>query len=426
MRKARARAPVEVPVPGDKSISHRALILSALAPGRARIRNLNEGADVAATATCLRMLGADVRSGRSNDEVEVHGCAGAAALHEPAGVLDAGNSGTTARILLGVLAGGAGAAVITGDASLLRRPMLRVVAPLRQMGAILDGRAHGDRLPLLVRATRLAGIDHELAVPSAQVKTALLLAGLGAEGTTSVTEPVASRDHTERMLEAVGIELSRTGTTTSIDGGQDLAARDWHVPGDVSAAMFLVVGALLRPDARVTIPDVGINPTRTAGLDVLRSMGGDVDVVEEGERSGEPVGKITARHSRLHAARIEGDRVPALIDELPILAVAAAMAEGDTVIRDAGELRVKESDRIARVVEGLRVIGADAEQLPDGMIVRGPATLRAGTVDGTGDHRIAMAFAVAGLLADVPVTVTGWSSTETSFPGFLDALGQLR
>ncbi len=412
----------EVSVPGDKSISHRALVFAALGRGRSLIARPNLGDDVAATAAMLRALGAACALERDKAQAHIEAC-GRRGLREPAEVLDAGNSGTSLRVLLGVCAGIEGLSVLTGDASLRRRPMLRVVAPLRQMGAVIDGRRHGDLAPLSVRGGALAGIDVELSVASAQVKTALLLAGLFAEGTTSVSELRPSRDHTERMLAALGAELSCDETTVSITGTQDLEPFDLVVPGDVSAAMFLIVAATLVPRSDLSIAGVGLNPTRTAALDVLRRMGAAIDTETETTVLGEPIGRVHVRHAPLRATKIPADSVPALIDEVPALAVAASQAEGTTTFEGVGELRVKESDRIAAIVEGLRTLGATAEVSGDSLAVTGPARLSGGDIDSHGDHRIAMAFAVAGFVASAKVRVERWSCVDTSFPEFLEVVG---
>ena len=421
---AGAAAPLtgSISVPGDKSISHRALVLSALAEGRSTITGLNPGDDVLATAGAVAALGAMVDlEDENNVEVEGYGTRG---LREPAGVIDLGNSGTSMRTLLGVCAGIEGLTVLTGDESLRSRPMLRVAAPLRQMGAAVDGRGYGELPPMVVRGGGLRGIDFESNVASAQVKTALLLAGLAASGTTTVTEPTLSRDHTERMLAAAGVEVRRSGASCSVEGGAQPRPLQWDVPGDTSSALYLLVAALLVPGSDLTVTGVLLNPTRTATFDVLRRMGADLTVEEKETTGGEPRGAVTARSSPLLATAIEPGEVPALIDELPLLAIAASQAEGQTVIAGAGELRVKESDRISAMVTGLRALGAKAEERPDGMIVEGPAPLRGGAIDSLGDHRVAMSFAIAGLVSAEGVRVSRWSCVDTSFPGFLDVLGR--
>jgi 3-phosphoshikimate 1-carboxyvinyltransferase len=412
-----------ISVPGDKSVSHRALILAALARGRSRVLGANLGDDVRSTGSVLTALGARCRVVGGNDEVEVEGC-GWTGFREPTNVLDAGNSGTTLRLVLGVCAGLPGATVLTGDSSLRRRPMLRIVEPLREMGATVDGREGGDRAPLFVRGGRLHGIDWTTQVPSAQVKSGLLLAGLNADGRTCIHEPAMSRDHTERMLEAAGVPIVRRGLSVAVAGPVDVEPADRRVVGDLSAAIFFVVAAALVPGSRLTVRFVGLNPTRSGSLGILREMGAAVALEIGGDESGEPVGDITVTFSRLEAVDVDPAVIPSAIDEIPILAVAATQADGETVIRGAAELRVKEADRLAAMARGLRALGADAEELPDGLIVRGPVRLSGGEVDSYGDHRIAMAFAVAGLVASERVRIKGWSCVDTSFPGFMDVLAQ--
>lgn len=426
-RKALPDAPLvgSVTVPGDKSISHRALILSALAPGASTIRHLNTGHDVAATGRLLTQLGASCEIDEPNAQAQVES-SGFAHLREADDVLWAGNSGTTMRCLLGVCAGIEGLNVLTGDDSLRGRPMLRVVGPLRQMGATIDGRDFGARAPLAVRGGALEGLDIELQVASAQVKTALLLAGMRASGRTRIGEPGPSRDHTERMLAAAGVEVERNGAEVSIRGGQEPRPVDWSIPGDLSSAAFLLAAAVLLPGSDLTIESLGLNPTRTGFLDVLQRMGAALEIEVQEERGGEPVGRVRATFSELEATRVEGDEVPRLVDELPVLAVVATQARGVTEFRDAGELRVKESDRIDVVVRALRSLGADVEGLPDGMVVKGPTPLSPADVDAHGDHRVALALAVAGLLARGNLRIRGWSSVNTSFPEFLDVLAEAR
>ena len=412
-----------ISVPGDKSISHRALLLGALSEGTASITGLNDGADVARTAALVDALGARVRRLGHEGEVEVEGW-GARGPVEPAEVLDAGNSGTTARLSLGILSRIDGTAVVTGDASLSARPMLRVVAPLRAMGASIDGRAHGDRLPLSVRGAPLIGMDHELTVASAQVKSALLLAGLGASGTTSVTEPTRSRDHTENMLRVAGVEVRVEGTKVEVTGGARPTSVEWQVPGDISSALFLLVAALLVDGSNLTIEGVGLNPTRTGALDVLEAMGADISIERTGDASGEPRGDVTVRSSALTGCDVEASVIPTLIDEIPILAVAAAHAEGATTFSGVGELRAKETDRLSAIVDSLRAVGGSAEMTGDSLTVEGGSGLAGGGVSSRGDHRMAMAFAVAGLASTGPIKVEGWSCVDTSFPTFLEVLGR--
>lgn len=418
-------------VPGDKSVSHRAVMIALMAEGHSEIRGANLGADVLATAGLARALGArvdvtgsDAAAGRAEDTVVVVESPGLQALHEPPGVVDAGNSGTTMRIGAGICAGVAGVSVLTGDRSLSRRPMLRIVSPLRQMGATIDGRDHGNLPPLTIRGGNLTGIDHHSSVASAQVKTAVLFAGLAARGVTSVTEPSESRDHTERMLEMAGVEIRRDGTTVELHGGAKPSAMDWEVPGDPSAAMFLLVGAAITPGSEITVEGISLNPTRTGALDVLKRMGASIEVVETGAAAGDPVGDVSVSHSDLAGVEISPEEIPSLIDEIPALCVAAACASGATSISGAAELRVKESDRIATIAAGLRAMGTEVEERSDGMTIAGGTALRGARIDPKGDHRIAMAFAVAGLATPEKVTISDWSVVDTSFPNFADVLGR--
>jgi 3-phosphoshikimate 1-carboxyvinyltransferase len=408
-------------VPGDKSISHRALMLGALAEGRSLVAAPNLGADVLATAGMLSALGAKLNLDPDKSRVEVEGC-GWSNLREPESVLDAGNSGTAIRLMLGICSAVKGTSVLTGDESIRSRPMLRVVEPLREMGAVIEGRALGDRAPLMVSGRPLHGVYDETG--SAQVKSAVLFAGLSADGTTTVTEIWPSRDHTERMLVARGVRVGREGTTVTLAGGQALEPCDQIVPGDFSSAMFLIVAALILPGSDLTIAGVGLNPTRTHALDVLRAMGGEIESVITAEHGGEPSGDIRVVASELHGVEVTPEDVPLMIDEIPALAVAATQAHGTTNIRGASELRIKESDRIGALVEGLGALGADIVELGDGLSITGPARLAGGRVDSRGDHRIAMALAIAGLVADGNVKVHGWSSVATSFPEFLDVLAE--
>lgn len=412
-------------VPGDKSISHRALLVGALATGTSRALGVNRGLDVRRTADLVAHLGAEVHWEEDKGEVKIYGC-GRGRLMEPEDVLDAGNSGTTLRLGLGLCAAQPFVSVLTGDASLRRRPMGRVVAPLRAMGAAIDGRAHGTRAPLAVRGGELVGIETALTMASAQAKSALLLAGLAANGTTTVREPAPSRDHTERMLAASGVPVVREGLTTSVPGPCEVAAIERRIPGDVSSAIFLIAGALMVPGSDLLISGVGLNPTRTAALDALLRMGACLEWAQTAEWSGEPAGFVAARYSELRATTIEGDEIPRLIDEIPMLAVLASQAEGVTVFRDAAELRMKESDRIQAVVEGLRRLGGDAEELPDGLVISGPTPLSGGLVDSRGDHRVALAFAVGSLTVEEPVEIPEWDCVNTSFPEFVELLRTAR
>jgi len=403
-------------LPGDKSISHRAALFGALAEGPTRIRNYSSAADCASTLECLRALGVTVD--RRGDEVTVDG-RGPDSWTRPEGVLDAGNSGTTLRLLAGALAGRPFQTVLTGDESLRRRPVERVAAPLRTMGATAlttDGRP-----PLTIGGGRLHGVDCELSVASAQVKTAILLAGLQAEGTTTVREPAPSRDHTERMLPVFGVPVERHGLAATVHGGASLRGAEIAVPGDVSSAAFLVVAALVLPDSEIHLEGVLLSPTRTAFADVLQAMGGDVEVRLE-STDPEPVGSIVARSSSLHGTTVDPARVAALIDEVPALAVAATFAEGTFTLTGAKELRVKESDRIAAMAEGLGRLGGRVRELPDGLVIEGGSSLRGAPVRSHGDHRIAMALAVAALAAEGPTEIEGAECATVSFPEFYDFL----
>ena len=412
-----------IDVPGDKSVSHRAVMLSAMASGTSTITRLNDGDDVRRTALAVSALGARVAGHDRSSVVEVEGW-GEGGPGEAAGVIDAGNSGTTARILLGIMAAGRGTSVVSGDESLSRRPMLRVVAPLRAMGATIDGREHGDRLPLSVRGGSLNGMDHVLPVASAQVKSALLLAGMHATGTTSVTEPLRSRDHTENMLRASGVEVDVDRYAVAIRGGQRPQPSEWVIPGDLSSALFFVAAACLVEGSDLTLEGIGLNPTRTGALEVLRMMGADISIDSAGVASGDPIGDIRVRYSGLTGCPVSADLIPSCVDEIPVLAVAATAAAGETVFEGVGELRVKESDRLAAIVNGLNQLGGEAAISGDNLVIRGPRSLDGGTVDSQGDHRMAMAFAVAGLVSTAAIRVQRWSCVDTSFPGFLDVLGQ--
>ncbi|PRX40065.1 3-phosphoshikimate 1-carboxyvinyltransferase [Planifilum fimeticola] len=410
-------------VPGDKSISHRAVMLGAIADGTTRIENFLPGDDCHHTIECFQRLGVKIeREGATT--LTVHG-KGWKGLREPDQCLDVGNSGTTIRLLLGILAGSPFFSTVYGDASIARRPMARVVEPLRRMGARIDGRAGGRFAPLAVRGGELKGIEYHSPVASAQVKSCLLLAGLRAEGWTKVKEPHPSRDHTERMLKAFGAELSLGEGAVSVRGGQSLAGCHVRVPGDISSAAFLFAAALLVPGSRVTVRDVGINPTRTGILDVFRSMGAEVTVTPTDQWCGEPVGDVTVAGGPLRGVEVGGDLIPRLIDEIPVLAVVATQAEGRTVIRDAAELKVKESNRIATVAEELRKMGAQVDETSDGLIIEGPTSLQGALLDSHGDHRIGMAMAVAGLASEGEVRVKGAEAISVSFPNFAEILKEL-
>lgn len=410
-------------VPGDKSISHRATLFNALADGQAMVDNLAPGADCASTLACLERLGVEME--QQGDRVHLHGV-GPRGFREPADVLDCGNSGTTMRLLSGILAGAGTFAVLTGDASLRRRPMARVVEPLRAMGARIDGRADGRLAPLVFqRSAHLTGRRHDLAVASAQVKSALLLAGLYAEGETVVREPSQSRDHTERMLASMGASLLRQedGSCLMRPPGRALAAQDVHVPGDFSSAAFWLALAVVHPDAEIRITDVGVNPTRTGFLTILRQMGAEVMLENERQEAGEPVADLVARGSTLRATDVSGALIPLAIDELPLVALLGSFAEGETVVRDAGELRVKESDRVQAVADGMSALGADVVPTTDGWRIRA-APLRAARTDARHDHRMAMLFALAGTVGR-GAEIDAADAVSVSYPQFWQHLAEV-
>lgn len=428
---ARAEEPLSgrATVPGDKSISHRAVMLGGLAVGETVIEGLLEGEDVLATAAAFRQLGATVE----RDTVgrwHVHGV-GLGALAEPADVLDMGNSGTAARLLMGVLAGHPIRCFLTGDASLRSRPMKRVTDPLSAMGARIETR-EGGRLPLMIEgAPAVLPITYDLPVPSAQVKSAVLLAGLMARGETAVIETVATRDHTERMLTHFGGTVLReetpSGTRIAVQGEPELTAADIVVPADPSSAAFPMVAALLVPGSEVHLPNIGMNETRTGLIATLLDMGADITVANERIAGGEPVADLTVRHSALKGVEVPPERAASMIDEYPILTVAAACAEGKTVMREVGELRVKECDRIAAMADGLRANGVTVEDGPDWMIVEGrPGDIPGGETVATHlDHRIAMSFFVLSLVSKAPVTIDDSAPIRTSFPNFLDLMRRI-
>ncbi len=414
-----------VRVPGDKSISHRAVMLGALASGDTCIENFLAGEDCLATVRCFRELGVEIAGPTGENTLFVRG-RGPDALREPADVLDAANSGTTMRLLAGILAGLPFFSVLTGDPSLRRRPMRRVTGPLREMGARIWGRQGGEYAPLAVCGGGLHGICYTLPVASAQVKSAILLAGLLARGRTTVTEPMASRDHTERLLKYFGARLEIAGNTISLEGGQQLSGRSLKIPGDISSAAFFIVAGACTPDSDLIIRGVGINPTRSGIIDVLRKMGAELELLNEREMSGEPVADIRVKSSPLKGVVVAGDMIPRLLDEVPALAVAGAVASGETVIRDAAELKVKESNRLAVLTEELRKFNAAVEELPDGLVIRGGRPLRGAVCASHGDHRIAMAMAVAGLVARGKTVIKDAECVAVSFPGFFDVLNSLR
>ncbi len=402
-------------VPGDKSITHRAIILSALAEGESAIRNYCRGADCLHTVQCFKSVGVPIEV--SDDRLRVGG-KGLDGLREPEDSLDCGNSGTGIRLMTGVLAGQSFFSILTGDESIRRRPMGRIVKPLRQMGAVIAGRRGGELAPLAITGARLRGIEHVSQIASAQVKSSILLAGLFAEGDTTVTEPSASRDHTERMFTYLGLPVSRQDRVVTIRGQSAFKAKDLAVPGDISSAAFFLVAASIVPDSDVTITSVGINPTRIGVLTILQEMGARIEVLNQREEAGEPVADLRVRHAQLHGTDIGSACIPETIDELPVLCLAAACAEGETVISGAAELRVKESDRIATMATDLGLIGVQVQEQPDGLRIRGGRTLHGARCQSYGDHRVAMTMAIAGLVAQGETRVEDTACITTSFPDF--------
>lgn len=403
----------EITPPGDKSISHRAIILGSLARGKTRASGFLASRDTLATANAFRSMGVgvDVNAG----EVEISGN-GLFGLESPRRTIDAENSGTTARLLAGVLCAQSFRSTITGDDSLRRRPMSRVTVPLRAMGARISG--EGEVLPLDITGSELRGIDYRSPVASAQVKSAILLAGLYAEGRTSVTEPERTRDHTERMLRHFGVPVEASGTRVSVNPGVEFPGTELEVPSDISSAAFFIVAALVNPGSEIMVKNVGLNPLRTGVLDILREMGADISVENRRECCGEPAGDVIARHGALRAVRIEGESVSRAIDELPVVSVAACFAEGETVISGAGELRVKETDRISAMTDELSKLGADIRETQDGMIISGTEELRGARCESRGDHRVAMSLAVAATRARGETVIGGAGCVSISFPEF--------
>lgn len=408
-------------LPGDKSISHRYAMLAAIARGKTKIHNYSTGADCQSTLQCVRELGVAVD--RQSSEVTIEG-RGLDGLSAPAGDLDAGNSGSTMRMLSGILAAQRFSSRITGDESLSRRPMARIIAPLSEMGASISAR-DGRFPPLEIRGAKLRAIDYTLPVPSAQVKTCILFAGLYAEGWTVVRETVRTRDHTEIALREFGVEIRVDRQVISVEGRPRLAGRELTVPSDLSSAAFFIVAALLVPGSTLTLRGVGLNPTRSALLDVLVLMGAEISIVNVEQQNGELVGEILVKSSRVRGGEIQKDTTAALIDEIPVLAILGAASESGLTVRDAAELRIKETDRIATVVDNLRRMGVLAEELPDGLRIPGRQKFHAAELDSFGDHRIAMAFSIAALVADGPCTIRDAEAASVSFPEFFQILRQV-
>ena len=410
----------KVSVPGDKSISHRAVMLASLSSGDCRINGFLPSADCLATVAAMQSLGVNIdvikESHSGPDCLLVHGRG--MVTEGPSGDIDCGNSGTTMRLMSGILSGQSFTSRLTGDESLSQRPMGRVIEPLSGMGSVIKAEGEKGCAPLSISGGKLKGIRYELPVASAQVKSAVLLAGLFAEGETTVVQPVETRDHTERMLDLFQVKTVHKGKEISIVGGQDLVHCDFVVPGDISSAAFWVAAASVFPGSQLKVSKVGLNPTRSGILDVLTRMGAHITNTAENEGNGESCGDITVYGGNLRGIEISGDIVANIIDELPIIAVTAALAEGTTVIRDAGELRVKESDRISAVAGNLRAMGADIQEVDDGMTIRGGKQLQGACLESHGDHRIAMAFAIAGLFASGETLIQDTDCIAVSYPGF--------
>lgn len=408
-------------IPGDKSISHRAVMFGALAQGTTRITHFLEGADCLSTISCFQAMGIHIQ--KNKDEVLVEG-KGLHGLQAPLDILDVGNSGTTTRLISGILAGQDFTSRLTGDASICQRPMGRIITPLSLMGAQITSQNQNGCAPLTIQGGHLHGIHYQSPVASAQVKSCVLLAGMYADAPTSVTEPVLSRNHTELMLNYFGAQVTSKGTTAAILPQPDLKARDITVPGDISSAAYFIAAGLLVPGSEILLCNVGINPTRDGLLRVCQAMGGDITLLNV-RNDGEPTADLLIRSSSLHGTEIKGEIIPTLIDEIPMIAVMAAFAEGTTVIRDAAELKVKESDRIQVMTDNLTRMGADVEALPDGMIIHGGKPLYGATIDSHKDHRIAMSFAVAGGICEGSLTITDGECVNISYPEFYTDLYSL-
>ena len=419
--KKQTRLRGELTVPGDKSISHRAVMFGSLAQGTTRITHFLEGADCLSTISCFRKMGVDIE--RNASEILVHG-KGLHGLSAPSEILDVGNSGTTTRLISGILAGQSFTSELNGDASIQSRPMKRIMTPLQSMGADIVSIKGNGCAPLRITGKSLQAVHYQSPVASAQVKSCVLLAGMYADGITRVTEPVLSRNHTEIMLNYLGAKVTSQGTTASIEPEPLLKAREIQVPGDISSAAYFIAAGLLTPDSQILLRNVGINPTRDGILKVCRAMGADITLLNVNEE-GEPVADLLIRSSQLHGTTVEGSIIPTLIDEIPMIAVMAAFAEGTTVIRDAAELKVKESDRIAVVTEGLRRMGADIQPTEDGIIIHGGRPLQGAKINSYLDHRIAMSFAVAGTICDGTMDIVKGDCVNISYPEFYKDLYSL-
>ncbi len=418
----------EITSPGDKSVSHRAVIFNALSnTNTAKITNFSPGADCSSTEHIMKSLGVEITrklgGGADGDTLTVKGV-GLEGLVEPDDILDAGNSGTTTRLMSGVLAGQDFVSVLTGDQSLKNRPMGRVVNPLTTMGAKISGRANNTLAPLVFHGGSLRGINYNMPVASAQLKSCLLLAGLRADGITNLSQPAESRDHTERMLSAMGAVLKKEGLDLILQPSE-LETIDVEVPGDISSAAFWMIAAVCHPDAELLIRNVGVNPTRSGIITALKKMNAQLKLMDERQVAGEPVADVLVRTSDLKGIELSGDTVPLLIDEIPVIAVAAAVADGETVIKDAQELRVKESDRIESSISWLRAAGINAEGTSDGMIISGNQQINGGSFQSYDDHRLAMSLGIAGLISEQPITISDPDVASISYPGFWETVKEL-
>lgn len=411
----------EITVPGDKSISHRAVMFGSLAKGTTRIIHFLEGADCLSTISCFRKMGIDIEN--NNGEILVHG-KGLRGLSSPTDILDVGNSGTTTRLISGILAGQNFVSELTGDDSIQSRPMKRIMTPLLSMGADITSIKGNNCVPLRIAGHPLKAIHYDSPVASAQVKSCVLLAGMYSDGVTSVTEPVLSRNHTEIMLNYFGAQVTSEGTTASIVPEPSLHAREITVPGDISSAAYFIAAGLLVPGSEILLKNVGINPTRDGLLRVCKDMGADITMLNV-NMDGEPTADLLVRTSSLHGTTVGGEIIPTLIDEIPMIAVMAAFAEGTTIIKDAKELKVKESDRILVMAENLSRMGADITPTEDGMIIHGGKPLHGAVIDSYLDHRVAMSFAIAGLLCDGPLSIKGGDCVKISYPEFYEDLYRL-
>lgn len=410
-------------IPGDKSVSHRSVMFGAIATGRTTVSGFLLGEDCLSTIDCFRKLGVEIEVDGTNVTID---SAGIDAWQEPTEVLYTGNSGTTTRLMLGILAGSAVHSVMTGDASIGKRPMRRVIDPLRQMGAQITGRANGQYTPLAIQGTTLQAIDYEMPVASAQVKSAILLAGLRATGTTIVRETEVSRDHTERMLRQFGAQVDVENGVISFKGGQSLKGTHVSVPGDISSAAFFLVAGAICQESEIILENVGVNPTRDGIIEVLQNMNATMSIIEDNDGQAEPTATIRIQTSTLNGTTIEGAIIPRLIDEIPIIALLATQAHGKTIIKDAEELKVKETDRITAVVDELKKLGANIEATEDGMIIEGPTPLHGANLKTYGDHRIGMMGAVAALITDGAVTLDDADCIAVSYPEFFEHIDAVK